>query len=168
MNPSQISPGVLDGSAQHAFSLGACGALAIALHDHTGWPLVLVTDAASAYSPNAEANLATADEHARANPANRAGLGASGLHWLVLHPTGKLLDVDGLHSPEEVLAEYEGHGDEDCDGRVAIAQAGRDHALEEYVDAKGEPIALQLAATFVMPVLAQIPASHPDSASGRA
>lgn len=36
---SNLTPGVLDGHALRAFTHGACGALAIALHDATGWPI---------------------------------------------------------------------------------------------------------------------------------
>jgi len=150
-----LTPGVLDGSAERAFTYGACGGLAIALHDRTGWPLVTVTDAESAYAAGG-GDLAGAGERQRADVSNEAGMGASGMHWLVLHPSGRLLDVDGLHDPAEVLSAYEGEGSESCDGRVALARASRDHAIEEYVDQKGEPVPLPVAATFVDPVLARL------------
>lgn len=44
MHGYSLTSGVIDGSAQAAFKYGGCGALAIALHEATGWPLVAVTD----------------------------------------------------------------------------------------------------------------------------
>lgn len=44
-NPDVLTPGVIDGHAKRAFSFGACGGLAIALHDATGWPIIAITDA---------------------------------------------------------------------------------------------------------------------------
>jgi hypothetical protein len=44
IDPDLLTPGLLDGTAQHAFTTGACSALAIALHDATGWPIVAITD----------------------------------------------------------------------------------------------------------------------------
>lgn len=147
-----LDPGILNGSAERAFTYGACGGLAIVLHDRTGWPLVMVTDAESAYAPDGQ-DLADAGPAQRARTSNQAGMGASGMHWLVLHPSGQLADADGLRSPSDVLEQYEGEGSDSCEGRVALALASRAHAVEEYVAQKGEPVPLPLAETFADPVL---------------
>lgn len=36
----ELTPGVLDHAAKHAFSSGQCHALALAIHEHTGWEIV--------------------------------------------------------------------------------------------------------------------------------
>ena len=156
--PRDLTPGVIDGFAEHAFSFGACAGLAIALHDATGWPLVKVTDADAVYRRgSSERTLADADEDARADAAgNSIGMGAGGLHWLVAHPSGKLLDIGGLHDSGDVLDRYDGEGDEAADGRVAIGVTDRDDAVDEYVEAKGEPVTLTVCASFIEPVLARI------------
>ena len=44
LDSSLLTPGVLDEYASRIFKYGACGALAIAIHDQTGWPIVAITD----------------------------------------------------------------------------------------------------------------------------
>lgn len=39
-----VTPGVIDAAAHAAFSSGQCHALAVALHDQTGWPLRAIED----------------------------------------------------------------------------------------------------------------------------
>lgn len=131
---AELTPGVLDGSAEHVFLYGGCAALAIALHDATGWPLVAITDADNSH-----------DGH--------IGMGGSAMHWTVRHPGGQLLDVLGLHDADELVAEYDAEAD---DGQAAAALAPRSYAIEEYVDARGEPYPLELAASFVDAVLARV------------
>src|SRR5690554_5632535 len=121
-DPTKLSPGVLDGYAKRAFKYGACGALAIALHDETGWPIVAITDAHNVYD-------------------GKAG-GGSALHWTVRHPSGRLLDVNGLHAPEALVEEYEGEAD---DGEAAAGLSSRAHVCEWYVEAQGEPVPVELA-----------------------
>lgn len=128
--PEDLTPGVLDGSAEHAFSYGACAALALAIHDATGWPLVKITDTSSLEIEGT--------------------IGNSGLHWAVQRPDGKLVDVDGAHTPADLVEMFDGDAD---DGKAAMVICSRLDALDEYVDAKGEPIPVELAASFVEPVL---------------
>jgi hypothetical protein len=129
-DPVQLTPGVLDGYAKRAFKYGACAALAIALHDRTGWPIVAITDA-----HNVEAG--------------KAG-GGSALHWAIQAPTGQILDIDGSHYAQALIAAYAGEAD---DGEAALGIATRADAWEWYVEAQGEPIPVKLAATFVSVVL---------------
>lgn len=130
-DPNNLTPGVLDGYAKRAFKYGACGALAIALHDATGWPIVAITDAHNVYGEDAG--------------------GGSALHWTVRTPEGLLLDVDGLHTTEELVSEYEGDADE---GQAAAGTSSRADAWEWYGECQGAPVPLSLARTFVAPVLA--------------
>jgi hypothetical protein len=131
LDPANLTPGVIDGYAERAFKYGACGALAIALHDATGWPVVAITD-----SHNVEDG--------------RAG-GGSALHWTVKHPSGKLLDIDGLHDPADLVSEYAGEAD---NGEAAAGVSSRADVVEWYVESQGEPIPVSLANTFVDAVLA--------------
>lgn len=135
---NDLTPGILDGCAKRAFKFGDCDVLAIALHDATGWPLVKVTDSWNVHS-------------------GHAGDG-SALHWMVRHPSGKLLDVDGLHDEEDVLRRYHAEADPPDDeveggGRAAVGIASRADAMEEYYDRKGGSLPLKLVRTFVKPVL---------------
>lgn len=131
LDASKLTPGVLDGYAIRAFSYGACGGLAIALHDATGWPIIAITDAHNVHD-------------------GKAG-GGSAMHWTVRHPSGKLLDVDGLHDPEDLVDAYEGEAD---DGEAAWGLSSRADAVEWYIEAQGEPIPLSLIESFVDPILA--------------
>lgn len=36
----ELTPGVIDETAEHVFTRGQCHALALAIHDETGWPIV--------------------------------------------------------------------------------------------------------------------------------
>ena len=125
----RLTPGVLDGAAEHVFTLGGCDALAIALHDATGWPVVAITDHHNVYD-------------------GRAG-GGSALHWTVRHPSGRLLDVDGLHEAPDLVERYDGYAD---DGQAAWGLSSRADA-EEWWNEAGRKVPLALAATFVDAVM---------------
>lgn len=141
LDPERLTPGVLDGAARHAFSQGACGALAIALHDATGWKVVAVTDSHNVHD-------------------GRAG-GGSAMHWAVMRPDGMLVDVDGPHDPDTLTEGYHGEAD---DGEAAWGISSRADVEEWYVEAQGEPIPVSLAATFVEAVLT-LPDPVPDAPS---
>lgn len=132
LQPHRLTPGVRDGAARTAFFHGACAALAIALHDETGWPIVAVTDHDNEYD-------------------GRMGMGGSAMHWLVRRPDGALIDFDGAHTPEEILEAYH---DEADDGIAALATTTREDALERY-EAQGAEIPVSLARKFVAGVLRQ-------------
>lgn len=135
-----LTPGIIDGSALHAFKYGACGALAIALHDAKGWPIVAITDAHNV------------DD-------GEAG-GGSALHWTVRHPSGKLLDIDGLHDAEDLVSEYSADADE---GEAAAGRSSREDCWEWYGEAQGSPVSIELAATFIEPLLNRIRAQKKPS-----
>lgn len=130
-DPANLTPGVLGGYALRAFKYGACGALAIAIHDATGWPIVAITD------------------HHNVFEDGTAG-GGSALHWTVRRPDGMLVDIDGAHSAEELVEEYHGEAD---DHQAAAGRSTREDAVEWYIESQGEPIPVSLAAKFVDVVL---------------
>ncbi|AOG03210.1 hypothetical protein [Bosea sp. RAC05] len=140
LDASKLTPGVIDGAARHAFSYGACGGLAIALHDALGWPLVAITDAHNVMD-------------------GRAG-GGSAMHWGVQRPDGKFIDIDGAHDVNDLVERFHGEADDD---EAAWGISTRADAVEWYVEAQGEPIPLSLAATFVDAVVAL--ASEPAAPS---
>ena len=129
---SDLTPGVLDGSALHAFKVGACGALAIAMHEELGWPIYAVTDA-----HNVEDGVAG---------------GGSALHWVVKRPDGLFVDVDGVHTEAELVSEYDGEAD---DGQCAVGKSTRADCWEWYGEAQGAPIPISLAKKFVDAVVAK-------------
>lgn len=76
--------------------------------------------------------------------------GGSALHWTVRTPEGLLLDVDGVHSAEDLVSEYEGEAD---DGKAAAGTSTRADAWEWYGECQGAPVSIALARTFVEAVL---------------
>lgn len=130
---NHLTPGCLDGAAERAFTYGACGALAIALHEATGWPVAAITDAHNVYD-------------------GRAG-GGSALHWGVVDPHGRFIDVDGAHDPDDLVERYEGEAD---DGEAAFGLSSLADVREWYVESQGEPVPVSLARTFVDAVLARV------------
>ena len=139
-DPKRLTPGVLDGAARHAFKYGACGALAIALHDATGWPVVAITAAHNAFK-------------------GKAG-GGSALHWAVRRPDGKTVDVDGAHDQEDLVEEYASDAD---GGQAAYGLSTRADVEEWYVECQGEPIPVSLAATFVDAVIEKQAEAEPSA-----
>ncbi len=131
-----LTPGVINETALHVFTLGGCDALAIAIHDKTGWPIIAITDAHNVYG-------------------DRAG-GGSAMHWMVKHPNGKFLDIDGIHDPEAIVEQYDGYAD---DGKAAWGISTRADA-EEWWSEAGQKIPIELAAAFVTPVLELIPTEN--------
>jgi hypothetical protein len=138
LDATKLTPGVLDNYALRAFKYGACGALAIALHDVKGWPVVAITDSHNVFEDGT------------------AG-GGSALHWAVQRPDGMLVDVDGAHTAEELVEEYGGEAD---DGMAAAGLSTREDVVEWYVNCQGEPIPVSLARTFVEAVVAKAEAKN--------
>lgn len=131
LDPSNLTPGVLDGYALRAFKYGACGALALAIHDATGWPVMAITD------------------HHNVFEDGTAG-GGSALHWVVRRPDGMLVDVDGAHLAGDLVEQYH---DEADDHVAAVGRSTREDVVEWYIENQGEPIPVSLAAKFVDVVL---------------
>src|SRR5690625_1524669 len=123
MMPSleKLTPGQIDGHALRTFRYGACGVLAIALHDETGWPIIAITD------------------HRNVHDQQKGG--ASALHWAVEHPDGVLVDIDGIHDADALIEGCHGRAD---GGRVVGAPSTRADVVEWYAEAQGEPVPLAL------------------------
>lgn len=130
-DPSKLTAGVLDEYARGAFKLGACGALAIAMHDELGWPIVAITDAHNVFEDGT------------------AG-GGSAMHWVVRAPDGKLVDIDGAHDEDDLVEEYMYDAD---DEEAAAGLSSRADCVEWYVESQGEPVPVSLARSFVAAVL---------------
>lgn len=71
-NWRDLEIGVIDGEAVSWFMYGNCGALALAMHDITGWDLVVLHGDAQATDPE-----------------------RTWIHVLVRNPAGELLDIEG-------------------------------------------------------------------------
>jgi hypothetical protein len=69
----------------------------------------------------------------------------------VRHPSGMLLDVDGLHEAADLVDRYDGEAD---DGQAAWGVSSRADA-EEWWDEAGRKVPIDLAATFVDAVLSR-------------
>ena len=80
-----VRPGVFDMEALAAFTGGQCHALALALHERTGWPIVgLYRDSEDGGELVCPANLS---------------------HLLVQRPDGQLMDIEGAGEPAGLIAE---------------------------------------------------------------
>lgn len=142
--------GELDAAAFAAFEHGACEALAVALHDLTGWPLVKVADPWNVSGDVDEWGIAVAG-------------GGSAVHWAVRTPAGELVDVRGAHAPGELAASYDGDVDEltdsdeeaGCTPGAKLGYATRDDAVDENVAKSGELTPAD-AAPYARLVLAQL------------
>lgn len=80
----KVTAGVIDDNARHAFTHGACGALAVAIHDTTGWPIIAVGKC--------------------------DGLD---MHYAVRRPDGLLVDIEGAHSDDDMRDAYALWADDD-------------------------------------------------------
>lgn len=111
-----LTPGLVDEAAVTAFTTGHCANLALALHAATGWDLVVLIEAASAYTTLSGAAKAVANAGC---PLPSQLLDALWSHAMVRTPAGLLLDINGYADPDTLLAHYEGI--EGGDGNVATA-----------------------------------------------
>jgi hypothetical protein len=133
LSDDRLTPGIIDGAAEHAFSTGACAALAYAMHEATGWTIIGISDAHNVHD-------------------GRLG-GGSSLHWGVMRPDGKFIDIDGVHEIEDIVERYM----YDADDEEAAWGKGTPADINEwYVENQGAPISLSLARTFVDPLLNRI------------
>jgi hypothetical protein len=133
LSEDRLTPGLIDGAAEHAFSTGACAALAYVLHEATGWKIVGITDGHNVHD-------------------GKLG-GGSSLHWGVMRPDGKFVDIDGVHEIDDIVEKYMYDAD---DEEAAWGVGTRADIQEWYVESQGAPISFQLARTFVDPVLERI------------
>lgn len=141
-NPVEVTPGVLDDNADWVYHNGQCLALAVAISERTGWPVHLRTFVDG--------------------PADPAGTYTSLRHAYVQAPDGSLIDVRGQHDADIV--------DEECrdlDGDLyqpaRIVSAERAAALLSEFDGFLERQDVDVARSFVDPVLAQVEPTSPPA-----
>lgn len=154
MHP-KITPG-----DERTFTVGACEVLAIALHDETGWPIIKVTDSHNVCSRGADdwwPRLEGTPDEERAKTSNKSAMG-SAMHWMVLRPDGKLIDIDGAHEPLDIVQEYNEHADE---AEAAIGRSTRPEAVEES-EQKGTTASVAYAKALVPAVLELARQSRPN------
>lgn len=137
LSDDRLTPGVIDGAAEHAFSSGACAVLAYAMHEATGWTIIGVTDAHNVHD-------------------GKLG-GGSSLHWGVMRPNGKFVDIDGVHELDDIVERYM----YDADDEMAAWGKGTPADIHEWqVENQGAPISFSLARSFVKPLLERITAQE--------
>lgn len=120
----QLTPGTITPEAIEAFTRGACAGLAIALHDATGWPIVEIG-------------------HCDGLP----------LHFMVRHPSGRLVDIRGTHTDTAVCDEWEFDAD---DGIITLSEVARGDVMTCYLVDCGELVPMALVHTFTPAVLASL------------
>jgi hypothetical protein len=124
------------------YMAGPCRALAVALHDATGWPLVVVTDAVNVH---AQDHSQLSDEERAGGIIGYASMSPQAIHALVEHPSGELLDIQGLNEPIGLVEAYEGAADE---GGAALGYVSREDLLEEH-EGTSNTVTVDEAARYV-------------------
>jgi hypothetical protein len=126
--PVRLSPGVIDDAARTAFHNGHCLALARALAEQTGWPVVahLSRPGDLMFERGMDGSTIAADLPTEV-------WADAFVHALVETPDGMLLDIDGLHDPDEYRqSAYDSYG------TVAIAYVEPDLLERALDDAHGQ------------------------------
>lgn len=118
-----LSHDTLTDEGRRVLKVDAAAGLAVGLHDATGWPLIEVG-------------------HCDGLP----------IHFLVRHPDGRLLDVEGFHTADDLDFEYDFVAD---DGVVTLTEVTRHAALACYRDDCGEPVPMPLIPAVAAAVLRQ-------------
>ena len=148
----QVTPGLHDENAVHAYRHGHCVALALCLHERTGWPLV--------------GQFRNIDTFAWEEQARLLGYGDAGaqrfifdlVHCFTETPDGLLLDIEGSHAPETVAREAL-----EIIGTCALAQVDPDALRAAHAWASNArmtpPLDLATAQSFVPGLLAGLPAA---------
>ncbi|MCM1943149.1 hypothetical protein NC239_33600 [Streptomyces sp. G3] len=117
-------------------------------------PAVITPAAVEVFTRGACAGLAVALHDVTSWPIVEVGhCDGLPLHFMVRHPGGRLLDIRGLHSDEAVRDEWEFDADS---GNATLAEVTRVSVMDCYLVDCGEPVPMDLVATFVPAVLALI------------
>jgi hypothetical protein len=114
-------------------------------------PGVITAEAVDAFVRDACAGLALALHDETGWPLVEVGH-CDGLpfHFMVRHPDGRLLDIRGTHTDADVADEFEFDADNSV---VTFTEVTRDAVWACYRDDCGEPVPMEIARTFVAPVL---------------
>lgn len=89
-----VTPGTLDDAAREVLRSGQCHALARAVSERTGWPMVAAIDQECSYNSGIG--------HADITVAGQAICSCQFNHVLVEGPDGRLLDADGWHTTDDL------------------------------------------------------------------
>jgi len=104
----EITPGILDDAARFAFTAGHCHALALALHERTGWAILAMS--------------------------GRHSLRPDLQHVVVVMPDGRWLDIDGPQEPEERYYFQELTAEEVANmGKIKYWKDPETHIAREFV-----------------------------------
>jgi hypothetical protein len=125
----------------------SCRALAIAIHDQTGWPLVVVTDSWNVHSSTG----GPLSEEERAGGV--IGLGSvapQAFHALVEHPSGELIDIQGGNDPIGLVEAYDGAA---TDNQAALGYVTREDLLQEHGESSAGNDDVSAARAYVASVL---------------
>jgi hypothetical protein len=88
-----VTVGVVDDAAHDAFRTGQCHALALALHERTGWPLVVIGPKECCY-----------DEDCMDEETDSTGAcGCQVTHIAVQRPDGQVVDIDGTVPVDDAI-----------------------------------------------------------------
>lgn len=137
-----VTPGLLDEHAVRNYSTGGCAALALALHERTGWTVV-----AALWGDDEE--FWGAEEYAEALDDGVPNIWPS--HVMVRTPDDDLLDIRGLRSYRQYNASFkDGEGGE----YNGVCFVDVDEAHARLLVTRCPPQDPALAASFVEPVLA--------------
>ncbi|MFH9236103.1 ParB N-terminal domain-containing protein [Streptomyces globisporus] len=98
----------------------AAAGLAVGLHDATGWPLIEVGSSEG-----------------------------RGLHYMVRHPSGQVMDAEGLHQEQHVAIDFDYY----ADSSVTFTEARRDEVLVRYREEFDEPVPMALMPAVATAVL---------------
>jgi len=114
-------------------------------------PGVITPEAVDAFVRDACAGLALAVHDETGWPLIEVGH-CDGLpfHFMVRRPDGQLIDIRGTHTDADLADEFEFDAD---NGIVTFTEVTRDAVWACYRDDCGEPIPMEIARTFVAPVL---------------
>ncbi len=135
----------IDEDTRSRYRHGACRALAIALHDATSWPLVVVSDF--------DADDDLTDDDRVSGQIAPARMSPAALHALVLCPNGSLIDIDGEHDPADLVDAYATEADE---GMAVLRFAERADLLEEHEGTSAAASTVEEAAPHARAVVAHL------------
>ena len=141
------------------YMAGACRAFAVALHDQTGWPLVVVTDADNVFDPKVQGASLSEDER-QEGVIGRGSLSPRAIHALVEHPSGELIDIQGGNDPMGLVEAYDGAAE---DGRAALGYVDRESLLEEHEGTSAGVHTTDEAARYVPEVLRLVAADAAEA-----
>ena len=132
---------VIDSEAISWFAHGNCAALALAVHDLTGWPLVIA-------ARNANPDLLT----------------DTWMHVLVQRPDGRYLDIQGAHTPEDIESYWRRYADgKHFDGAITMHSMPTRESVVAIVGdiSEMDPFEQAVVRDFAQHLLTKYPAPVP-------